>query len=216
MFKKIASITIILFYTNICLAQNEEQKILIYAEKEDYLMPLIEKKLSEIKYLSKDNKIFNKVTNLNRITSNIANEKILNNAVKYHSGLNIALTDSMKRVQNSIVDLIKKNDLFLQVKINILNNLLEYQFFLYKITSTSFPTINTAEPISTFNTFIDIQNDNYNKKIEDAVKAIFPKSNAKPIAIIDVVGYQPYTKYLDREHMIENMKTEKRKFHLII
>jgi hypothetical protein len=209
MFKKIACIAFILFYTNICSAQNEQQKILIYAENEDYLMPLIEKKLSEIKYLGKDNNIFNKVTNLNRITSNIANEQILNNAIKYHSGLNIRLTDSMKRVQNSIVDLIKKNDLFLQVKINTLNNLLEYQFFLYKISPTNFPIIDTTNPISTFNTFIDVQNGNYSKKIEDAIKAIFPKSNSKPIALIDVIGFEPFNEFLDKKRKISDEKKER-------
>ena len=88
------------------------QKILIYAEKSDYLMPLIEKKLSEIKYFGKNNKIISKITNLNRINSNITNEKILNEAMKYHSGLNIGLTDSMKKTQNIIVDLLKVNELF--------------------------------------------------------------------------------------------------------
>lgn len=199
----------IYFFCSILYAQKKERKLIIYAESNDYLLPMIEKELMQVSFYENKDLIYLKVNNLNYINSGIFGEKQINNAIKYLSGVNLSLDDSARFIKDKVTAEILQNNLFLKVKINELNNLLEFQFALYEIVGKNI-SINTSNQKAAVDIFIDIQHDDYGRKIKDAIKTLFPLSNKPPFALIEVVDYIQYKEGLDEELFYKHMLSEGR------
>ncbi len=154
----------------------QENKILIYANKNDFLIPYVHDVLKELNSYSGDKgKIFSKVTDLNLLLLNTETDK------KFREGLNLYFPNADFKnieVSDSVLRIFTDNDLFLLVNENILQDKIEFQFTLYSVVKGnivnppdhSFPLRNIIKPIAQNDFFIDITSDSYLMLLKNGIK----------------------------------------------
>jgi hypothetical protein len=163
----------------------------MYCSGDKYLLPLIESSLADLKELKIP--VFESVTNLNQITSNITSEKNLREVVNFFSDKISVVSDSVKKFQQQISRILVDNDYFLSININKLESILEYQFYLYNVknlfteqydTLISLSNKNIAKPDYSTSFFINIAKNDYKDILRFQVAKMFPFTNEIPKAII--------------------------------
>jgi hypothetical protein len=189
-FKQILTFLLSLLSMSVTISQ-VHKSVIIYASNNDFLTPLIEQQLLNLQYANKKEKIFQNVTNLNRFSLNKSSEIALRELLDYYSNNNIIVKkigkDSLE--EKKIDSLLRLNEYFLEIKINTLNDLLEYQFFLYKSSDlkslfnngNAFPSNDIIKPIKIENLFINAGSNNYQGALIKVIRKIFPESNSVPI-----------------------------------
>jgi hypothetical protein len=166
--------------------QNTEhgQRILIYSNKNDFLIPYIESVLSDLHLHTENNdRLFSKVTNLNLLLLNTRADKAFREGLNlYFPNANFANT----QVNDSALKILTDNDLLLLVNENILQDKIEFQFTLYDIlrekpidkSLNEFPLRNIIKPKnSKIDFFIDVTSSNYLTVLKNELKQLFPETN---------------------------------------
>lgn len=140
-----------------------------------------------------DFSVFDEVTNLNEVASSIASDKTLREAILHLSGKSSVLSDSARKLYESIVNTLTTYDYFLTININKLETTLEYQFYLYNSkvfrdynsdSTFSMPLKAIAKPTYTTSFLIDIKQEDYAVKIKTEIYRMFPIANEMPTALI--------------------------------
>lgn len=170
------------------------QTLLVFAEDNDFLLPHVIEMLSDIKDVKTGKRIFGKVINLNRYKDDIQYQLTFSEVFHYFSSESKLLEDSKDAVnlKKQITDGLTDHNLFLKIKINSLNELLEYQCSLFKVlknetqNSNSFPIIDVNSPISDISFFIDPRSHDYESTLNNHIIRLFPQTNSPPISKIRI------------------------------
>jgi len=180
-------------YFTISPLYSQDKSIVVYSARKDYLITKIEKELKELTNPETSEPIFNRVTNLNQITSNIASETALREIIDFYSKQFFELNEDVRRNYDLVADVLSKNDFFLVINTNLIFDAIEYQFYLYEVKkidknpsqdSMLFPATNPISPLKTENIIINLKDENKYFELEAAIKRLFPKVNIPPIARI--------------------------------
>lgn len=197
---KIKTIIFLIGLVNVLYGQTADN-ILVFAPKSDLLLSYIEKELAAF-YLN-DRKLFDRVTNLNRIYSNVRSEGTLREVIGNYSNELYQLSPEGKAIRREVEQLLTAHNYFLLVNINTLDLLVEYQFQLYLTSnrasphsdtfilsdSTRFFPINFVQnPVQIENFIINPGDQDYAILIQDNLKKLFKGLNQPPEALITVNG----------------------------
>lgn len=157
-------------------------------EKNQYLVPFIESELKNLKDKTEGEELnlFQEVKSLNLLVSGEKTNQNLIQAIGIFNKNNIDFnTDKNAIKQNAlIVEKLKDQDWFLKININTLNNLIEYQFVLFKIEKPlhrhTFPFIK-LDNYRTTSIFIDPTSLDYKDKIKRALRQVIIEANRAPV-----------------------------------
>ena len=180
-------ICILLFFQIYGISQ---VKVLLYSDDKPFLLGEIENILTELKDTT-GNRICS-VVNLTRIEENKRDEQITDEA---RSALAKQKLISIDVSGDQHIKLAKElSDFHYSLKVNIhpLQDLLEYQFILYRIqdvTHGAFDTLDNSytrvvnvlsPPARTISFFLDPRNSDYRDILSNNLKRLFPASNFEP------------------------------------
>lgn len=187
-------LSISLFSSNQCVkAEDKEQpSLLFYSEKNDYLLPFIENTLKELKHKRLNKKLFRLVVNLNKTRELQEHQFNLREIIDFYNPEKfVDISDQDKRRYEELANQLIRYDLLLIIKINTLQELLEYQLTLYSINSQSMRSSNIVVPdpinsIHSLSLFINPKSEEYLYKLESTIKQLFPESNEIPFPIVEV------------------------------
>lgn len=173
------------WFSTYCYSQSEN-KVLIYANKTDFLLPYIQKTLSEMIDSRTREKIFTQETNLNLLFVNTEADKLLRDNIYYNfPGKEFNATKN-RALQDSIFNIFITNNKFLLINENVLLDKIEFQFSLYEIlqnessinnSNNDFPVKNIIKPISQNDFFIDLTSPDYLNTLENGVKKLVIEAN---------------------------------------
>ncbi|KAA9037984.1 hypothetical protein FW778_14540 [Ginsengibacter hankyongi] len=192
-----SSILLIVFLiTSNCYCQ-EGNRILIYSNKTDFLVPFIKSTLEEMVSNETGKKLFSRADNLNLLFVNTDADKLLRNNLNYNFPDQSFQSTRNTTLQDSIFNAFVSNDYFLLVNENTLQDKIEFQITLYKVIKDTpnerekrnyFPIKNIITPLSENDFFIDITANNYPTILKNGVKRLFPESNFNTQFNLDVSG----------------------------
>ncbi|MBI5215741.1 MAG: hypothetical protein HY960_08305 [Ignavibacteriae bacterium] len=171
-----------------------EKVLAFYMEKNVFLLPYIESQLQSLRLANDTTKLFKKIINLNRYQDEISDQVTMRSVIDFYAGKTqyLDLSEKAKKEHENINKELKSYNSFLNIKVNQLNDLLEYQFFLYEVL----PTDNKSElrvksirqPLQSKSIFINPSSPKYLSDIQNALKQLFPESDSRPIAVISLKG----------------------------
>ncbi|SIN79475.1 hypothetical protein [Chitinophaga niabensis] len=192
MFRIIGCVLLIATLTIPSFAQENGKSILIYTNDQKFLVPLIEKFLRELSI--EGTPVFSTVTNLNEINASIKSDEVLREIIQRLSNRSYPVSNNAKIYLKKVADQLEAHDLFLRIYINRIDNVLEYQFYLYnskaftKGTSGQFPQNDIVKPVYFTSFIVDINNSNYkdilNLEVKKMISEEFPATNQSPLAFI--------------------------------
>jgi hypothetical protein len=173
----------------------EDRVLLFYMENEEYLLPFIEQTLTELSHAYYSGSLFSEVLNLNAYEDDIRYQKTVRSLIDYYSGTStvLKLPDEARNVHDTIAQGLMEYDLFLKIKVHVLNELLEYQFMLYE----TIPAVETGRDLTVQDlnryhrartVFIDPRQPDYLNDLKNTIKQIFPECNQPPIPVVKVNG----------------------------
>lgn len=193
---KIGLLLIYIFSFQISFAQ-EGRKVLIYANKNDFLLPFVKSTLEGLINTKSRQKIVSKATNLNIQFVNTDANKLLRKDIAYNFPEKMFGESNEQSLKDSIFSLLTRNDYFLLVNENTLLDKIEFQFVLYQYVIDpsqtlenikNFPLKNLIRPIAENNFFVDISSLNYLSVLKNGVKKLFPESNFLPRFSVSING----------------------------
>jgi hypothetical protein len=164
------------------------KKIMVYANGAKILIPLVQKSLENIRIDSTH--LFDRITELNEVYSNVASDRTLREILSYYSSKNFHLSDTAERIYSKVADLLLQYDYFLNIHVHQLNAVLEFQFYLYNTQSLvpvekpSFPVNEITKPLYYTSFILDITQPGYPQTIDMEIAKLFPFANQKPVPVI--------------------------------
>lgn len=185
-------LAVVLLMSHSLIKAQNESSVLIYSESPDYLVPYIEKTITDLRDTSRQN-LFNDVESLNRLFANMNYELYLRDIMKYYSSSNYYLGNEAKKVQQDVSVTLASYDYLLKIKTFVFEELVEYQISLFqsllqpetpKADKTYFPSLKIDEPLETINFVIDLKRSDYKEIIDKNLKKLFPETNHPPVARI--------------------------------
>lgn len=192
-------IIIALFSVSLSLAQSSEltisnsETLLYFAEgQNNFLVPMIEDILKDLRFTGREQRMFTKVTSLNLLLAGKDIRMNLDIAFDYYDrgkSEGKGKTESRQietRVDDKTAATLKQHNLLLYVHINQLNSIFEYQITLLKFSvraddkaSYSFVTPEFGVYRST-SILIDPLKPNYKQELRSGLIALFKEANEKP------------------------------------
>jgi len=182
--------------------------ILYYVEsslkKNQYLIPFIESELKAMRDQNDFQKrpLFNSVQSFDFLTSgDKINDTLISTYLTIHKDTE-QHQHSEKEIEERkrIVEHLKDNQFFLKIDINVLNNLIEYQFVLYKIQTNPTNEFDylELENYRTTSVFINPIEPDYKSKLKTALRQLIREANEPPVptvyfknkAVIDTIFTQ--------------------------
>ena len=167
-------------------------RLLIYAQDADYLLPLIENRLRDLRLCKRPHRrLFRDVINLNTHVDETERQRILREVVLYYGVHNLDLDESAKDLRAEAATSLLAYDWAMLIKINPLGTLLEYQFSLYERLDSDasgpvFPAEDVRKPAASECIFINPDSPDYSRLIDNAIRRIFPESNSPPQVAVRV------------------------------
>ncbi|WP_295793689.1 hypothetical protein [Mucilaginibacter sp.] len=170
-------------------------KLLYYVEnnsgeKNQFLVPLIETELKKLKDKTDPNKgnLFSEVQSLNLFLSAQQANGTLTAAINIFNKNNVLFKSNKNSIEENklVVKNLRDKDWFLKININILNNLIEYQFVLFKVgkaTRNQIPYLE-QQNYRTISVFVDPLSTNYKDKIKNVLRQIITEANEPPIPLL--------------------------------
>ncbi|NUQ24309.1 MAG: hypothetical protein HUU34_10160 [Saprospiraceae bacterium] len=192
----VLTLLLLLFAMNVYCQSADN--ILVFAPKSDFLLAHIEKEL--VGFQMNDRKLFDKVTNLNRIYSNVQSEGTLREVIGSYSNKFYQLSPEAKAIRAEIESLLTAHNYFLLVNINTLDLLIEYQLQLYHTSNQTtqqfemlndsrlFPVNSVQNPVKIENFILNPSDPEYIYLIQDNLKKLFKGLNHPPEALITING----------------------------
>jgi hypothetical protein len=181
------------FFLMLCYTMSTDQvfsqdtnRILIYANKSDFLLPFIKSTLDGMVNNKTGQRIFSTITNLNLLFVNSDADKLLRNTINFNFPDKSFRPPLNNNTRDSIFNIFIQNDRFLLINENILLDKIEFQLTLYEILpnkkklttkGNDFPLKNLIKPISENNFFVDIGSADYLDILKNGVKKLIPESN---------------------------------------
>lgn len=175
------------------------QRLAFYMEGNCFLFPIIENQLNGLKRYSKDTtNYFSRIIPLNRYFEN--NESIFQRRtlLSFYTDTSFIISKETEMYLEKFSDQLLNFDIFLYVKANLIESIIEYQFSLYNVikhidpSGPEIPFFDLSKPIKTTAFFIDPKDINYQKKILNGLKQVIPCTNYKPIINILINDYTLY------------------------
>lgn len=172
----------------------EKNSIMIYTSDEKFLVPLIVQYLEELEIDGRQ--AFTTITNLNEVSASIKSEVVLREIIRHFSNKNYPLTKEVETYQQRVAQQLRKHDFFLNIYINRINTVLEYQFYLYDSKSLTngasdpLPQNDIVKPLYSTSFIVDINNANYADILQLEIKKLFKGANQLPHAEISNDGEQ--------------------------
>lgn len=166
-----------------CQKWNDGQRLLIYSNKNDFLIPYVQSVLTDLQLYSGSEHYFSKVTNLNLLLLNTKADKAVRESLNlYFPNVNF----SNNHISDSVLKIFTQNDLFLLINENTLQDKIEFQFTLYEILNdkiverslNEYPLRNIIKPSnSKIDFFIDVTQKDYLTILKNKIKQLFPTTN---------------------------------------
>ncbi|HAA20654.1 MAG TPA: hypothetical protein DCR93_07710 [Cytophagales bacterium] len=166
-----------------------QHNLLLYLEGPDYFLTKIEAELKGLQDGVSSIPLLSSVNNLNQFLSTATNEQALNQGVRYYLEVDYEYDASLDSLLQQIGNRLTGNQLFLWIKVNTLQSLIEYQFKLFPIEyagSSGRPTLRQDSLVGFANFILNPMEDDIGKSIERKVRSLFPRSNLPPVAVVNV------------------------------
>lgn len=163
--------------------------LLLYVEGEDYFITLIESQLRKLRNLNSEELLFEHVSNLNQIKNTQLGESRLVDAIQYYVEIDPERTKIDEEILTTIGQLLINHENFLWVKVNTLNDLIEYQLKLFPIVrsdSSDRPIIQIDSLLGSADFMIDPRKPNVDRDFKKGLQTMLPESNTPPVAIIEL------------------------------
>lgn len=184
------------FQTN----QHQPQSLIYYVDglpNQNYLIPYIETCLENLTYAGYENlPLFggqDSIVSINGIYNTFESNNRIDSILRRLTGANYAYeaTPVQKEFLLDLSSKIISYDKFLQIIINPFNELIEYQFVLYKVRKTTNLTENSFifSDHSSSNIFINPREPSYKSDILYALKQVFSESNTPPTSFISTENH---------------------------
>lgn len=191
MHKTSVKIIVLILFLNLYSSNTfsqEKKSVLIYANKTDFLLPYIKVTLENMVDNQSGKNLILKATNLNLLFANTTADKLLRLDLDHNFPNKSFSSFTKSTLKDSSLNVFLKNDYFLLVNENTLQDKIEFQLVLYKILKNNdkeidelgFPTKDLISPIAENNFFIDLKSSNYLSVLRNGVKKLFPNSNFLP------------------------------------
>lgn len=175
----------------------EAKSLILYSEGENFLQPFIEntlRNLTRAKFL-RTQRVFDNVSSLNRFLSNSQYQRdlvdLLDTQVSEEQAVNGRYNAEQLKIRKRVLDRLTGYDVFLVVKTNVLGELVEFQFLLFKAIKSNpgnAPYNITDELLASEDIFINPKDPDYKLHIVNAINRLFPESNSRPEASLQILG----------------------------
>lgn len=174
-------------------AELDESVIVLYADQEEYSLPIIEHTLENLT-LSDGSRRFGKVINLNRMVADTVYRANLRSLVDYYmSSRYLSEGESSLEIAEETAKSLTSNDVVMRVRVTTLGSLLEFQFSLYEVSadhldSNTLPVQDSQHPKYYGSSIIDPGTAGYVASLTNAVRRVFPECNIPPKVVLDING----------------------------
>lgn len=179
--------------------------VLVYSTGKPYLQTFIETELSGLTNVELQRNYFENVHSLNTFISDNEYQGAIREIIESQNSsgkkLSIYYRQSEIEVRNRIVKILTEYDYFLLINTNVLEDLIEFQFKLFRTvgnsSSANVETINAPFNLSddverSEDIFINPRKNDYKELISNAIKRLFTGSSQKPIAELRFNGRKIY------------------------
>jgi hypothetical protein len=205
---------------HIAYAQNKSRRLLFIvipshqgALSPDFMVPFIEKELFSMTGRD-DRKYFGRVFNFNNLIQAEAVSDNLVGALSQNVDVSKIKNDAFgKKIDGILRDYLTNTDLLLTIKINSINNMIEYQFDLYETSQIQSKTFSMdsykAALISgrmDYSSVVLGPNDNYEQKLREQLRSLFKESN-KPPAVLFMSDGKTYD-HCDSALCVQKMRED--------
>ncbi len=178
-----------LFVANVHAQIHSEKVLLLESHGSDFLLPEIESTLRKLVQECDEFDDYSRVLNL----SELEEQKLLRVNLKYVRGLygenplENGVQDSLFQFDNRIRSQIQGSNLYLRIKINKLQELIEYQFKLFATFSTDGVAVAIKDSvIQSAAFFLDPRIPGYKNELKNQVSRFFQDCNTPPVVELKV------------------------------
>ena len=169
------------------LARNGENIVVLF-DKHDFMLPTIMKQLESLKDSSSAQPLFNKVTCLNNLVSQMNTEITVADVFSYFGALRApGLERAGDSLYKAVAEPLWTADLMLRVTENVVHDRLEFQFFLYRVGSTdgAGPFIQLDAPEYYNGWFMELESADIKARVLSEFAHMFPV--AFPLPRFDII-----------------------------
>ena len=166
--------------------QSDEKVILFYMSGNQYLRPVILNALKDLKHFNAEKKYFNKVIGLNEAVDIEKLNEVRQTTHDYFRGVKYSESEEAIESSSQYAKVYGKFDYLLDTKTYIINDLVEFQFILYKYNSPSIeyknPLVNPLNltEIESKSVILNLNSGDYSKKLRYAILSFFKHLSSPP------------------------------------